>query len=327
MFYAIKSFLSQITVALLDSDKKPFTFYTIRTEDVNLSDIYVGQITQKMPELKAFFADIGNGRSVYLSSKQPLEIGQRINICIIKEPRLGKIAEGKRKGNVLQPQTPVGLVQKGDFLAGIPDTEDYQQLEWFDELDDAINESSDIFVSFADGARLIFERTHAFHSIDVDSHTSLLPMNKINQIAAKIIGSEIIKRNLSGNIIIDFIGQKRKSDVGELKNIMSRELFKSPVQYQIMGISPMGNLELRRKRLRASFADSSKTTSSTAFKMFEEIVKNPTDISSVRVSLTLYAHLTSILQNTWNQVQMKTGDKIRLIADTQTDTFNIEYKK
>ena len=108
---------------------------------------------------------------------------------------------------------------------------------------------------------------------------------------------------------------------------MSRELFKSPVQYQIMGISPMGNLELRRKRLRASFADSSKTTSSTAFKMFEEIVKNPTDISSVRVSLTLYAHLTSILQNTWNQVQMKTGDKIRLIADTQTDTFNIEYKK
>ncbi|MBE6449839.1 MAG: hypothetical protein E7013_04015 [Alphaproteobacteria bacterium] len=327
MFYAIKSFLSQITVALLDSDKKPFTFYTIRTEDVNLSDIYVGQITQKMPELKAFFADIGNGRSVYLSSKQPLEIGQRINICIIKEPRLGKIAEGKRKGNVLQPQTPVGLVQKGDFLAGIPDTEDYQQLEWFDELDDAINESSDIFVSFADGARLIFERTHAFHSIDVDSHTSLLPMDKINQIAAKIIGSEIIKRNLSGNIIIDFIGQKRKSDVGELKNIMSRELFKSPVQYQIMGISPMGNLELRRKRLRASFADSSKTTSSTAFKMFEEIVKNPTDISSVRVSLTLYAHLTSILQNTWNQVQMKTGDKIRLIADTQTDTFNIEYKK
>ena len=321
MFYGTKSFLSQTTVALLDADRELFTFYTIRTEDVNLSDIYVGQITQKLPELKAFFVDIGNGRSVYLTSKQPLGIGQRINICITKEPRLGKIAEGKRSGDVLSPETPVGLQQKGDVLAGIPNAKDYQRIEWFDELDESIDESNDLYIPFADGARLIFERTHAFHSVDVDSHTSLLPISKINQMAAKKIGQEIIKRNLSGNILIDFIGQKRKSDIANLKDIMSNELSKSPVPYNI------GNLELRRKRLRACLSDSIKTPSAIAFKMFEKIVKNPTNISAVKVSLTLYAHLTSIMQNTWHQVQLKAGEKIHLIADAQIDTFNVEYKK
>ena len=38
MYYAIKPFLSQVTVALLDEDKVPFTFYSIRSEDINLGD-------------------------------------------------------------------------------------------------------------------------------------------------------------------------------------------------------------------------------------------------------------------------------------------------
>ena len=82
MFYAIKSFLSEVTVVLLDEDKQPFTFYTIRAEDINLGDLYVAQITEKMQEQKAFCATIGDGRDVYLASKQPLEIGQRITVVI-----------------------------------------------------------------------------------------------------------------------------------------------------------------------------------------------------------------------------------------------------
>ena len=327
MYYAIKSFLSQITVALLDEKKEPFTFYTIRTEDVNLGDSYVAQITEKMTESKAFFANIGNGRTIYLTSKQPLEIGQRINVIVHKEPRLGKIAEGKRKGNVLPPKTPIGLLQKGDFLAGISDSQNYQQVDWLEEYDEVAEDALNMYIPFSEGARLVFETTHAFHCIDVDSHTCSLPHTQINEQASVILAKEIIKRNLSGNILIDFIGQKRKSDVGNLKNIMSRELCKSPVPYQIMGVSPMGNLELRRQRLRTSLADLARQPTTKAYKLFEEMVKQPIGISSVHVSLPLYACLTTLMQKTWEQVEAKVGQKTSLVADTQVSDFKIEYKK
>lgn len=326
MFYAIKSFLSEVTVVLLDEDKQPFTFYTIRAEDINLGDLYVAQITEKMQEQKAFFATIGDGRDVYLASKQPLEIGQRITVVITKEARLGKIPQAKRHGNVMPPKTPLGLVQKGDILIGINDVENYQQIDWDETFDDFILEASEMYVPFAKGAQLIFERTHAFYSIDVDSHTSTEPFESLNKQAAVLIAKEIIKRNMSGNILIDFIGQKTKNEINALKNIMSRELCKSPVPYQLMGVSPMGNVELRRQRMRSGIDDTSRTLTSLAYRLFAEIIKEPANIKKVNVSLSLYGHLTTLLQKTWKQVEAKTGDKIPLVANTQLTTYKIEYK-
>ena len=327
MFYAIKSFLSEVTVVLLDEDKQPFTFYTVRAEDINLGDSYVAQITGKMNEQKAFFAQIGDGRDVFLTSRQPFEIGQKITVIVSKEARLGKIPQAKRQGNVMPPKTPLGLVQKGDILAGISNPEDYQQIDWQDDFDDFILEASEMYVPFAKGARLIFERTHAFYSIDVDSHTSTESFQKLNKEAAALIAKEIIKRNISGNILIDFIGQKTKNELSELKNIMSRELCKSPVPYQLMGISQAGNVELRRQRMRSGVDDTSRTLTSLAYRLFTEIVKQPTHIKQVNVSLNLYGHLTTLLQKTWKQVEAKTGYKIPLVADTQLTTYKIEYKQ
>ena len=326
MFYAIKSFLSEVTVVLLGEDKQPFTFYTIRTEDINLSDIYTVQITNKLQEQKAFFAQIGDGRDVFLTSKQPLEIGQKIKVVVTKEPRLGKIAQVKRHGVILPPKTPLGLVQKGDILAGVANPQEWQQIDWAEEFDDFIDEASEMYVPFANGARLVIERTHAFYSIDVDSHTSIESMQDLNTQAATLIAKEIIKRNMSGNILIDFIGQKTKNEISPLKNIMSRELSKSPVPYQLLGVSSMGNVELRRQRMRSGIDDTSRTLTSFAYRLFAEIVKEPTNIKKVYVCLNLYAHLTTLLQNTWKQVEAKTGDKIPLVADTQLTTYRIEYK-
>ncbi len=326
MFYAIKPFLSEVTVLLLDEKKEPFTFYTVRTEDVNLGDSYIARITAQMKTQKAFFADIGNERSVYLNSKQNLEIGQRITVVISKEARLGKIPDAKRQGSILKEKLPSGLVQKGDILAGVPDSQNCIQLDWQEEFDEFIEQAQEMYVPFADGARLVFERTHAFHSIDVDSYRSTAPFAELNEKAAVLIGKEIIKRNLSGNILIDFIGQKTKNEVAALKNIMSRELCKSPVPYQLIGVSPMGNVELRRQRMRSGSDDAMRHPSTLAYQLFKEIVKEPTHIKQVRVSLTLYAHINGFMQKTWEQVQAKTGDKIPLLADTQLTTYQIEYK-
>lgn len=327
MYYAIKTFLSEVTVALLDEEKRPFTFYTIRSEDINLGDVYYARITNKLPQLKAFFADIGNERTVFLSSKQPLEVGQKLMVIISKEERLGKIPEAKR-GGLPMPHTPqtLGLKKKGDILCGISNPENYIQLEWNDAFDESYLEALEKEVPFAKGARLIFERTHAFHSIDVDSHTSTEPLDFLNEKAALLIGREIIKRNLSGNILIDFIGNKKKSEISNLKNIMSKELCKSPVAYQLMGVSPMGNVELRRNRSRASLADAASMNSALAYQLFSQIIKEPARIKNVKVALSLYAHLTGIMAETWKKVEAKTGEKVPLIASTNLSTYEIEYK-
>ena len=62
------------------------------------------------------------------------------------------------------------------------------------EFDDFILEASEMYVPFAKGAQLIFERTHAFYSIDVDSHTSIAPLQELNKQAAVLIAKEIITR-------------------------------------------------------------------------------------------------------------------------------------
>ena len=326
MFYALKTFLFETTVVLSDNDKQPFTFYTLRSEDINLGDVYIAQITQKMPEQKAFFADIGNGRSVYIACESALKIGDRVKVVIIKEPRAGKIAQGKYCIDPTGEKMPVGLYQKGDILAGIQNPDDWQQIDWREEFDDMIAEAADVFVPFANGAQVIIERTHAFYSIDVDSHTSTAGLHKLNEQAAVVIAKEIIKRNMSGNILIDFIGSKRKDEMTALKNILSEQLSKSPVPYRILGVSPMGNLEVRRQRMRSGYDDAKRLDSFMAYTLFKDILKRPQNIEQIRVGLGLYAALTTLMQKTWDVVQNKAGYKLSLIADTKITDYKIEYK-
>ena len=93
-----------------------------------------------------------------------------------------------------------------------------------------------------------------------------------------------------------------------------------------MGISPMGNLEIRRRRQRASLEHYSKQTSTKAFRLFEEIIKKPENIEKIYVSLSIYAALNSLLKKTWDTVNAKVGKKTSLIADPNINNFKIEYK-
>ncbi len=324
MFYAIKPFLDEITVVLLDTDREPFTFYWIRNKDINIGDVYVSRITQKMPNLKGYFAEIDYNRSIFIASKHPLEVGQFVSVIITKEARLGKIPQAKRYG--IQKQNTVGLVQKGDFLYGIPDSENVQQIDWNEDLDDMISDSLDPIVHFADGARLIFEQTHAFWCIDVDSGSCILDLPILNEKAAVRIGKEIIKRNISGNILIDFIGDKHRNEVAAWKNMLSRELCKSPVPYQLIGVSSMGNVELRRDRMRADTINATRCISAICYDLFKQILKTPDKVLSVQVSLEVYAALTGIGNETLKQVEAKVGDSIHISASTDVKHFNITYK-
>ena len=134
-------------------------------------------------------------------------------------------------------------------------------------------------------------------------------------------GTELDK----SNILIDFIGEKRRNEVAAWKNVLSRELCKSPVPYQLIGVSSMGNVELRRDRMRADTLSATRTVSAICYDLFKQILKTPDKIRGVQVSLEIYAALTSILKDTFERVEAKTGGSIHLSASSDVGKFRVEY--
>lgn len=81
------------------------------------------------------------------------------------------------------------------------------------------------------GANIVIDRTEAMTVIDVNSgeegfNGSITGKKNINYESAKIIPKEILKRNLSGIIIIDFVNNKNRSEQEKISSIL-REGFKN----------------------------------------------------------------------------------------------------
>lgn len=320
MFLAQQEFLGQTKVALLDDKKQPFAFYILRHTDINAGDIYQGRICQKMDKLKAYFVDIGKGQTIFFPSSLEYPEGQILTFEIKQEERPGKTASAGLAET--QRDCPVGLVQKAVF----PHPQ-AQNIPWDEDIEEALQESLLPIRSFADGARLIIERTAAFWSIDVDSHSSLKTLEEINVDAAPIIAREIIKRNLSGNIIIDFIGKKKRKDLNQLMDLLHEGLNQSDVPFQMMGVSPLGNVEIRRERKRAALFDLLSSPKATAYAFFEDILKSPSHLFNAEISLELSYLLQKDLHDEWSQLERKVGKKIPLKTNPTLKTYMINQEK
>ena len=122
-----------------------------------------------------------------------------------------------------------------------------------EKLDEALQKE----VKLACGGRVIIEETKAFVSIDVDSGEGYTQggFNRLNNEAAVEIAKQIILRNLSGKIIIDFAGI---SDYKFLKNsidILDKELSDDVCKARVLGLSRAGNVEVVRNRRRPTLQD------------------------------------------------------------------------
>lgn len=319
MFFAKNIFLDQTKVAFLNEEKQPFAFALTRGSDINYGDIYQARVLKKMPKLKAYFLDINRSESVFLPSAQELEEGQSITVEITAEARPGKTAACR-----LCTQQMEGLPRL--LQKGLIET-DGTEIPWNETYDEAFEQALRPILTVADGAEIIFERTTAFWSIDVDSAKSDLPLSQINLQAATAIGKEIILRNLSGNLIIDFIGKKRKDELAKLLNILRFELDKSSIPFQIMGISPIGNVEIRRDRHRATLIDSASTLSATAYRLLEEALKTPSYQLQINVPPELYKCLQTDLVDTLAMAEVKKGAKFSFCIDTKEQTYQIKEVK
>ena len=104
------------------------------------------------------------------------------------------------------------------------------------------------------GAYLVIEPTEALTVIDVNSgkFTSGKPsaetIRMVNREAAEEIALQLRLRNLSGIIIVDFINMDQLQDQKELLQYLSALTANDRQQTRIVGITPLGLVEITRKK-------------------------------------------------------------------------------
>ena len=107
------------------------------------------------------------------------------------------------------------------------------------------------------GGRLFIEETKAFVSIDVDSGEGNIQGGSgvLNQEAAIEIARQIILRNLSGKIIVDFAGIPEYKFLKKSIDALIKELSFDNIKSSVLGLTKAGNVEIIRSRRRPSLND------------------------------------------------------------------------
>lgn len=122
-----------------------------------------------------------------------------------------------------------------------------------EKLDEALQKE----IKLKCGGRVIIEETKAFVSIDVDSGEGNAQggFNRLNNEAAVEIAKQIILRNLSGKIIIDFAGVSEYKFLKNSMDILEKELSEDVCRARVLGLSRAGNVEVVRNRRRPTLQD------------------------------------------------------------------------
>lgn len=124
-------------------------------------------------------------------------------------------------------------------------------------------------VKLPSGGRIHIEETRAFVAIDVDSAGDIGrgQIDNLNREAAVEIAHQIILRNLSGKIIIDFAGSSEYRFMRDVMDLLSEELAGDVQRARVLGLTKAGNVEILRRRKRPTlleqFSDECPTCSGT----------------------------------------------------------------
>ena len=129
----------------------------------------------------------------------------------------------------------------------------------FDEygLEDAILEALQKEVRLKSGGRISIEETRACTAIDVDSgeDDGLGSLGRLNMEAAEEIARQIILRNLSGKIVIDFAGFSEYKYLKNAIDLLEEKLHRDTTKVFVYGLSRAGLVEVSRARRRPSLLD------------------------------------------------------------------------
>lgn len=122
-------------------------------------------------------------------------------------------------------------------------------------LDEEIRQALSPEVLLPSGVRIIIQPTEAFWAIDVDSGSSEGSFEQVNQEAAEEIIRQIRVRNLSGQIVVDFISNRRHKLSSRMISSLREGLAKDSLPAFFAGVSPLGHAEIIRERRTQSLLE------------------------------------------------------------------------
>jgi ribonuclease G len=125
-------------------------------------------------------------------------------------------------------------------------------------VEDEIQKALDSKVTLKSGGYLVLDQTEAMTTIDVNTGAYVGHRNleetlfKTNLEAAQAIARQLRLRNLGGMIIIDFIDMAEAEHKRQVLRALERVLSRDRTKVFITEMSPLGLVELTRKRTRES---------------------------------------------------------------------------
>ena len=125
-------------------------------------------------------------------------------------------------------------------------------------IEDEIEKALDRKISLKSGGYLIFDQTEAMTTIDVNTggyvgHRNLEEtIYRTNLEAAVAIARQLRLRNLGGIIIVDFIDMEEEEHRHNVLRVFEESMAGDHARHQITPVSPLGLVEMTRKRTRES---------------------------------------------------------------------------
>lgn len=159
-------------------------------------------------------------------------------------------------------------------------------------VEDEIQKALERKVMLKSGGYLIFDQTEAMTTVDVNTGAFVGGRNleetifKTNLEAAQAIARQLRLRNLGGIIIIDFIDMKDQEHRIQVLQALEKHLERDHAKNTICEVSPLGLVEMTRKRTRESLEHVLcepcpacagrgvlKTAETTCLEIFREIIR------------------------------------------------------
>ena len=202
-------------------------------------------------------------------------------------------------------------------------------------IEDEITKSMDRNISLKSGGSVIFDQTEAMTTVDVNTGSYVGHRNleetiyRTNFEAAVAIARQLRLRNLGGIIIIDFIDMVEEDHRDRVLQALEKSLARDHARHHITPVSPLGLVEMTRKRTRESLQHVLgedcpgcngrgfvMTAETVCFEVFREIIRQSRQFEFEEVMVLAHQSVIELLLDeqarSMAELEEQTGKSIRL---------------
>jgi ribonuclease G len=215
-------------------------------------------------------------------------------------------------------------------------------------VEEEIQKSLDRKVPLKSGGYLIFDQTEAMTTIDVNTGAYVGHRNleetifRTNLEASVAIARQLRLRNLGGIIIIDFIDMSEEEHRHQVLQSLEKALTGDHAKTHISSVSPLGLVEMTRKRTRESLEHMLcvacptcegrgfvKTTETVCYEIFREILRQSRQFQFQELMVLAHQDVIERLLDEESaalaELEVHTGKPIRLQTEAlyQQDQYDV----